>query len=177
MSDKSARANRYAQAVFQAMLERWQAALGQVSDALNSNGTLAATLKDAGQGATDKVAALQAALPPGLPVEVTNLLQVLAREGDLDLLPDVSAALAQVATGTVVPIKAEVTSAVELSPEEQEKLRRSLASQHGEGLVFQFSVDPALMGGLRIRLGDRLIDTSVASRLSALRESLTAAVR
>ena len=177
MSDKSARANRYAQAVFQAMLERWQTALGQVSDVLSKNQPLAATLQDTNKSMADKAAALQADLPADTPVEISNLLKLLVQANDLELLPEISMALAQVATGSVAPTEAEITSAVELSPDEQEKLRRSLSAQHGEGLVFSFNVDPALLGGLRVRVGDRLIDTSVASRLSALRESLSAAVR
>ena len=58
MSDKSARANRYAQAVFQAMLERWQTALGQVSDVLSKNQPLATTLQDTSKSMADKAAAL-----------------------------------------------------------------------------------------------------------------------
>ena len=177
MSDKSARANRYAQAVFQAMLERWQTALGQVSDVLSKNQPLTAALQDTSKSMADKSAALQADLPSDTPVEISNLLKLLIQENDLDLLPEIGMALAQVATGSVAPSQAEVTSAVELSPDEQEKLRRSLSAQYGEGLIFSFKVDPALLGGLRVRVGDRLIDTSVASRLSALRESLSAAVR
>jgi F0F1-type ATP synthase delta subunit len=49
--------------------------------------------------------------------------------------------------------------------------------QFGADLTFTFRVDPALLGGLRVRVGDSLMDTSVASRLTALRESLTSAVR
>ena len=177
MSDKSAQANRYAQAVFQAMLERWQTALGQVSDVLSKDKTLATALQDTSKSVADKSATLQATLPSDTPVEVSNLLKLLIQAGDLDLLPEIGAALTHAATGTVAPSQAEVTSAIELSPEEQEKLRSSLSAQYGDGLVFSFHVDPALMGGLRVRVGDRLIDTSVASRLSALRESLTAAVR
>lgn len=177
MSDKSARANRYAQAVFQAMLERWQTALGQASDVLSKDTGLAATLKDASQSQADKAAALQAVLPSDTPTEVSNLFQLLIQSGDLDLLPEISTALAQVATGKAAPTKAEVTSAAELSAEDKEQLQRSLAAQYGDGLVFTFNVDPALLGGLRVRVGDRLIDTSIASRLTALRESLIAVVR
>ncbi len=177
MSDKSARANRYAQAAFQAMLDRWQAALSQVSDRLSQDQALAAELNDAGKSTADKVKALEVALPTDTPAEVSNLLKLLVQAGDLDLLPGVATSLTQLATGNTAPIKAEITSAVELAPEEQEKLRQSLSAEHGEELIFNFNVNPALMGGLRVRVGDRLIDTSVASRLSALRESLTAAVR
>jgi len=177
MSDKSARANRYAQATFQAILERWQTALGQASALLNEDQALTTTLQDAQKSMDEKLAALTAALPSDTPAEISNLLKLLLQAGDLDLLPEIGMALTRVATGAVAPAQAEVTSAVELSPEEQEKLRSSLSAQYGDGLVFSFHVDAALLGGLRVRVGDRLIDTSVASRLSALRESLTAAVR
>ena len=59
----------------------------------------------------------------------------------------------------------------------QEKIRQRLTEQYGEDLVFSFDVDPSLMGGLRIRVGDQLIDNTVANRLMALREMVLASVR
>jgi F-type H+-transporting ATPase subunit delta len=161
MSDKSARATQYAQAIVQAMLERWQAALAQAAAALSQ----------------DRTAEVDALLPANAPAELVNALKLMHQQGDLDLLKDVSAALTQTVSGRAAPTKAEVVSASELTAEEQAQLRRTLVAQHGEGLVFSFRVDPSLLGGLRVRVGDRLIDNSVASRLTALRESLTAVVR
>ena len=97
--------------------------------------------------------------------------------GDLDLVKDVAASLGQVLTGRGEAVKAEVTSAADLAESEQEQLRKSLAEQYGEDLTFSFKVDPSLLGGLRVRVGDRLIDTSVASRLAAMRESLASVMR
>jgi F-type H+-transporting ATPase subunit delta len=177
MSDKQARVSRYAQAVFQIMVEKWQASLNEVSAAVARDESLASLLSDAGKDGAAKVAALEAVLPAGLPVEVANFVKVLAQEGDFALLPQVSASLSQTASGRSGPTKADIVSAVELSAEEQAELRRKLAEAHGDGLVYTFSVDPALMGGLRVRVGDKLIDTSVASRLASLRESLASVVR
>jgi F-type H+-transporting ATPase subunit delta len=70
-----------------------------------------------------------------------------------------------------------VTSAIELSDEEKQQIRQRLIAEHGEGLTFTFAVDPALLGGLRVRVGDHLVDNSVASRLATLRESLSSVVR
>jgi F-type H+-transporting ATPase subunit delta len=112
-----------------------------------------------------------------LPTEVKNFVRLLVQEGDFALLPQVSATLVQSASGKSGPLKAEITSAAELSPEEEADIRRMLTEQHGERMVFSFRVDPSLMGGLRVRIGDTLIDTSVASRLARLRESLAAVVR
>lgn len=160
MSKSKARANDYAQAIVQAMLERWQSTLTTAADALKS-----------GKGD------VESALPKGSPVELVNVLKLMAERGDLDMVKDVAAALGQVLTGRGEVVKAEVVSASDLSESEQEQLRKSLAEQYGEDLSFSFRVDPSLLGGLRVRVGDRLIDTSVASRLAAMRESLSSVMR
>lgn len=177
MSDKQAQAQRYAQAVYAAMLEQWQSALTQVQAVLSKDQALRTLITDGSKDVDTRLHALEAALPKGLPVEVANLVKVMLQDGTLDQLSDVAAALGRILTGQQVPTKAEVTSAVPLSDQEQESLRNALRKQFGGDLTFHFAVDPALMGGLRVRVGDRLMDTSVASRLTALRESLTNAVR
>jgi F-type H+-transporting ATPase subunit delta len=161
MNEKSARATQYAQAIVAAMLQRWQTAFGQAEEALK-------------QGAVKE---FSAALPADTPGEVVNALKLMQERGDLDLIGDVVASLTRTVSGQSEPVKAEVVSAVELSAEEQEQLRQTLTAQYGEGLVFTFREDPAILGGLRVRVGDRLIDTSIASRLNALRDSLNSVVR
>ncbi len=181
MSDKQARVGRYAQAIFQLMVEKWQSELGAVADLVSRDPELTALLADTARDAAQKIAGLDAALaqlqPQALSAEVANFARLLVQEGDFALLPQVATGLAQVASGRTGPTKAEVTSAVELSPQEQEEIRRKLVQEHGDGLAFHFAVDPSLMGGLRVRVGDTLIDTSVASRLARLRESLASVVR
>ena len=177
MSDKQARAQRYAQAVYQAMLERWQSALDQVQAVLSKDRPLYTLVMDGSKDFGERAKALEAALPAGLPVEVVNLLKLLLQEGDLELLPEVAGALSRVGSGGAAPLKAEITSATELSDKDKNALRAALAKQYGDDLIFSFYVDPALMVGLRVRVGDRLMDTSIASRLAALRESLTSVVR
>jgi F-type H+-transporting ATPase subunit delta len=177
MNEKQAQAQRYAQAIYQAMLEQWQSALTQVQAILSQDQSLYATLTDGRKDFSERAKALEAALPKGFPAEIKNLLKLMLQDGNLDLLSDVGSSLGRVVSGQQAPVKAEITSAVELSEQEKEALRQSLAKQFGGDLTFSFSVDPALMGGLRVRVGDRLMDTSVASRLTALRESLASAVR
>lgn len=66
---------------------------------------------------------------------------------------------------------AEVTSALPLTPEEQDVIKRELLSQPN-GATITFRVDPAILGGLVVRVGDRVVDASVAGKLQNLRESL-----
>lgn len=177
MSGKQAQAQRYAQAVLQAMLERWQTVLNELSDTFSRDKQTYALLMDAGKDFAEREKALASALPDGTPVELANLLKLLLQEEDLDLLPEISSALAMAASGQRAPTKADITSAMELSDDDKESLRLLLTKQYGDDLVFSFHVDPSLMGGLRVRVGDRLIDTSIASRLASLRESFASAVR
>ncbi len=177
MSDTQARTSRYTQAIYRIFIDRWQGDLNKVAAAVAGDGALAALLNNPNREAAEKLAALDAVLPADLPAEAANFVRLLVQEGDFALLPQVSAAIAQTGKGRGGPTKADILSAVELTPEEQQALRAKLTQENGDGLVFTFVVDPALMGGLRVRVGDKLIDTSVASRLASLRESLASVVR
>lgn len=68
--------------------------------------------------------------------------------------------------------KAQVTSALPLSEEEKATLASNLAAQLGAEPEMEFEVDPAILGGLLLKVGDRVIDGSVAGKLGALRERL-----
>jgi len=77
--------------------------------------------------------------------------------------------LEQAQAGEVV---ATITSALPLTEEERKVVGSGLAEQLGQVPAIQFKVDPAILGGLVIRIGDKVIDGSVGGRLEALRESL-----
>lgn len=64
---------------------------------------------------------------------------------------------------------ATVVSAVPLSAKQLDRLRAGLAKQHGRDLRINQVVDPSIIGGLRVQIGDDVIDGSVATRLTDLR--------
>jgi F-type H+-transporting ATPase subunit b len=66
---------------------------------------------------------------------------------------------------------AEVTSALPLNPEEESTVRQEVLSRIGAKQV-AFRVDPAILGGLVIKVGDKVMDNSVAGRLEGLRQNL-----
>jgi F-type H+-transporting ATPase subunit delta len=72
---------------------------------------------------------------------------------------------------------ARVTSAVELTDSEQRDLARALAKLVGHELYLQLVVDPSLIGGLTVRVGDEVIDASVVRQLGDARRRLTAGGR
>jgi len=66
---------------------------------------------------------------------------------------------------------ARVESAVPLDEPQQASIRTNLARRYGDGLVFAFTQNPGLIGGLRVQIGSDVFDGSVAARLAALETS------
>jgi F-type H+-transporting ATPase subunit delta len=64
-----------------------------------------------------------------------------------------------------------VENAVETSPAQAESIRARLEKQYGAGLNIQYSVNPQLIGGMRIQVGSDLYDGSVKTRLEKLEQS------
>jgi F-type H+-transporting ATPase subunit b len=82
--------------------------------------------------------------------------------------------VAVLAEGEVGPTGAPVTvtSALPLTEAQQATVRRDLAAQLGEESRVTFHVDPRILGGLVVRVGDRVTDGSAAGQLERLRQSL-----
>jgi len=67
---------------------------------------------------------------------------------------------------------AEVTSALPLSEEEQALIRREILAKLGGAASINFRVDPSILGGLIVRVGDRVVDGSLSGRLADLHQSM-----
>lgn len=85
------------------------------------------------------------------------------RSGKLVLMQD---------AGEISGGAAEVVSALPLTTEEQDVVKRDVLSKLGGGATVSFRVDPSILGGLVLRVGDRVVDSSVAGQLQELRQSL-----
>jgi F-type H+-transporting ATPase subunit delta len=101
-----------------------------------------------------------------------NALLLLAQEGRLGLLDEIIAEFEQLITlGGHRPV-AHVTTAIALTDKEQLAMREKLAAQFGTDLEFDFAVDPAILGGVVVRVGGKVVDDSVAGKLRALRDTM-----
>ena len=67
---------------------------------------------------------------------------------------------------------AEITSAVTLNDAEQNTIKKDVLGKVGEQATVTFRVDPSILGGLVLRIGDKVLDSSVAGQLEGLRQSL-----
>jgi len=73
---------------------------------------------------------------------------------------------------TVTGASAEITSALPLTAEEQKIIRGELAPALSSGAEIKFAVDPGILGGLIVRVGDKVVDGSVTGQLQGLRQNL-----
>lgn len=69
-------------------------------------------------------------------------------------------------------VSAEVTSALPLTDKEKDTVREEIVGKIGTGATISFRVNPSILGGLVIRVGDKVLDGSVAGKLESLHQSL-----
>jgi ATP synthase F1 delta subunit len=103
---------------------------------------------------------------------VLNFLKVLNGNGRLGLLPAIAEAFTTVAQESFGQIPVQVTTAAAMSDAEHAALTSRLKAQLGREPVLNCTVNPALIGGVRIQIGDKLIDASVATRLAQVRDTM-----
>ena len=160
----------YTRGILAATLEPWFDGLEKVNAALQTDAKLRSQVEDPGLAPAAKADLLADLFPSS---EIGNFINVLIANNDLGYLDEILASLSTVIREEAGgPQRALITSAVSLTDDEQERLRTRLIQQFGSNLQFIFQVDPEILGGLIVQVGDKLIDDSVRSRLGALSQSL-----
>jgi F-type H+-transporting ATPase subunit delta len=99
-------------------------------------------------------------------------LGVLAANGRMDHLFPFITAFNKLYDAQKGIVSAEVTSAVPLSDAQLEDLKKTLAKTLGQSAEISTRVDPALLGGLKVRVGSRLFDASLKTKLDSLKFAL-----
>ena len=169
-NDELARA--YAQAIYEMALARWQKQLRAVNESLEAKQELLTRLDNPAGKLEAKKAEMNGLLPRDADGELKNFLYLLASRNQLGMLSHVLAELDRFAARGPSRELARVTSAVELTPDERTRLENKLHAQFGREIDFEYRVDPSLLGGVVVRVGDRVIDGSVSGKLAAMRQKL-----
>ncbi len=103
-----------------------------------------------------------------------NTLAVLNQHGRLGLYRGVAAEVRRLANAAKGQRRVTAVSATALPADQQDALRNILASALGAEPILEFAVEPALVGGLQVRIGETLYDYSVRANLARLRTDLLA---
>jgi len=172
----------YAAALFAAAdeagaVERLRADLGQLVKALAESASLRGVLANP-RIETEAKQRLLAELVADSDKLLANTLQLLAGKGRIALLPDVREEYEVLAAEKARTLKLEVTSAVALDADLERDIVARVEGATGKKVQLSKRVDKAIVGGLVMRLGDTIVDSSLRSRLAQLKQSLvTAEVR
>jgi F-type H+-transporting ATPase subunit delta len=105
---------------------------------------------------------------------IRNFLFVIADHRRTHLIPEIIATFQQVIRQRQGVAEAEVSSAVELSAAQKKELAATLARLTGKKIEPKYSLDPALLGGAVVRIGDTIYDGSLRNRLNEMRARLAA---
>lgn len=171
-------ARRYAEAAYliakeQGKEDAWQAGLQSIG-ALFGDAAAAPFFASSRASMVDKQQLLEKALA-GTDAEVLNLARLLLHRRRTALGPQIAQAYQEILDNARGIAHAMVTSAVPLSQEELAAVQQKLEQLTGGTVLVQTEVDERIIGGLIVRIGDRLIDGSTRSRLVALKQRLAGA--
>ena len=116
------------------------------------------------QGAAVAALAKEMELSPVM----TNTLALMATKRRLFVLPQLVKTLRAQIAEDKGEVTAEVTSAKALTKAQSDKLAKSLTASTGKTVTLQATVDESLIGGLVVKVGSKMIDTSIRSKLNSL---------
>ena len=169
---------RYALALFELArdarsIDAVEASLATVRDALRDSDDLRTLIASpvVGRGTATK-AVLAVADQLGLDATTRSFLGVLAENRRLGELPAIVRAYRTLASRHRGELTAEVTSAHPLTEDQVVELKQQLRQRVGREVAVDLSVDPALLGGLVVRIGSQMIDSSIRTRLNALAHAM-----
>jgi len=171
-------AKRYAEALFEVgveenLLDTLKEELTQIAELIFKEREYQVILQHPKVSQAEKKAMFQELFQGKITQEMLNFLYILVdkhRLGELAGIREAFVALYNEERGIV---EAVATTAIAMSAEAIERMAKALSVKLGKEVRLQNAVDPSLIGGVRLRMKDQVIDRSVQGKLGRLQEELT----
>ena len=175
MAESLTIARPYAEAAFKlardgGALPQWSDALARLSAVVSSEG--ARELLGNPRLTDGQVATLVADVAGSLSTEQGNFVRVLATNERLSVLPEIVSVYEGLRNHFEGVLDAQVASAYPLSQEQVAGVVATLEAKYGRKVKAEVTVDPDLIGGISIRIGDEVMDASVRGKLAQLADAL-----
>ena len=171
-------AARYATAVFDLAkegkaLKGLEKDIGALETAINDSDDFKALLTSPLYSRDEQAGAMAAlAKKMKLSSTTTNVLGLLASKRRLFVLPQLVSTLQERLAEERGEVTAEVTTAKALTKAQSDKLSKTLKAQVGKAVTIKETVDESIIGGLIVKVGSKMIDTSIKSKLDALQNTM-----
>ncbi len=171
-------AGRYATALFELAkdakaLNEVEGNLDALAEALNDSPELRDVIASPVYSRDDQAKAIGAVgAKMGLSGLVANTLALMATKRRLFVLPHLIREVKERIAADRGEVTAEVRSAAALTPAQSEALSATLKAQVGKDVVIKETVDESLIGGLVVKVGSTMIDTSIRAKLNALQNAM-----
>jgi F-type H+-transporting ATPase subunit delta len=171
-------AARYATAIFELAkesksLDALEANLDDLSAMLEQSADLRALIGSPVLSRAEQGAGIMAVADKmGVIPELRNGLGLMAAKRRLFVLPQLVTLLGEMIAEDKGEVSAEVTTAKALSKAQSEKLAETLKARIGRDVKLKTTVDESLIGGLVVKVGSKMIDTSIRSRLDSLQNAM-----
>lgn len=171
-------ATRYATALFDLGLE--EKSLDQIESDLKSFSDLIADSKDLQRlvrspvfSADEQLAALSKIFDKaGFSGPAANLIRIAAKNRRLFAVPGMITAFHRLAAAHRGEVSADVVTAQKLDETHLDDLKKALKKSLGKDVALNVRVDPSILGGLTVKVGSRMIDTSLRTKLNSLKIAL-----
>jgi F-type H+-transporting ATPase subunit delta len=169
---------RYATALFELALEsdamdKVEADFDGFDRMLGDSPDLLRLVRSPVYSADEQTRALGAVLESaGAATLTTNFLKLVARNRRLFAIREMIAAFRKLVAGARGEVSAEVISAHELKPEQVQALKAELRAAESRDVKLTQRVDPTILGGLIVKVGSRMIDNSLRTKLQSLKVAM-----
>jgi F-type H+-transporting ATPase subunit delta len=178
MAEPSTIARPYAEAVFrladaQGKLADWSVALANLS-AVAADGRVRAAVGDPNLSDAKAAGLVISILAGKLSGDAENFVRVLAENDRLNVVTEIRTHFETLKNERESTVEAEVYTAFEMSPAQLADLVARLEQKTGRKVKARVSVDKALIGGVKVVIGDKVIDGSARAQLAALGNALKA---
>ncbi|NHK28439.1 F0F1 ATP synthase subunit delta [Parvularcula flava] len=169
-------AQRYASAFFdlaqeEGKLDALESDLTAIGKAIEESDELKSLIASPVYSRAEKESAITAILANADPL-TRNLAALMAGNGRLFALPGVIVAFRQLAAEARGEVSAEAVSAVKLSDDQQKRLRAEIEASIGKAVNLQTRVDETLLGGLIVKVGSKMVDSSLRTKLTRLKMAM-----
>ncbi|MFC4929332.1 F0F1 ATP synthase subunit delta [Massilia sp. GCM10023247] len=177
MAELATVARPYAEALFrvaeQGNMAAWSELVSELAQ-VGANPDVQAFAANPNVTAPDLVATLSSLVKSPVTPEASNFLTMLAENDRIALLPQIGEQFQVLKNAQAGAADAEIASAFAMSDGQVSQLVGTLEKKFGRKLNPTITVDPSLIGGVRVLVGDEVLDTSVRAKLQQMHAALVA---